>query len=91
VLARALVEPCKLLYLDEPTGAMDTQTERWFIDHLGRALTADQTLVVSTHRNAMLSLVDRLIVLDQGRIIADGPRDEVLAALGDTAQKDVKQ
>lgn len=91
VLARALVEPCKLLYLDEPTGAMDTQTERWFIDHLGKALTADQTLVVSTHRNAMLSLVDRLIVLDQGRIIADGPRDTVLSALGDTAQKDSKQ
>lgn len=81
VLARALVEPCRLLYLDEPTGAMDTQTEQLFIEKLGRALGSDQTLIVSTHRNAMLGIVDRLIVLDQGRIIADGPKDSVLGAL----------
>ena len=81
VLARALVEPSKMLYLDEPTGAMDTQTEQLFIDKLGRAIGPDQTLVVSTHRNAMLNLVDRLIVLDQGRVIADGPKDSVLGAL----------
>jgi ATP-binding cassette subfamily C protein LapB len=81
VLARALVEPCKLLYLDEPTGQMDTQTEQLFIEKLGGALGPDQTLIVSTHRNAMLNIVDRLIVLDQGRIIADGPKDSVLGAL----------
>jgi ATP-binding cassette subfamily C protein LapB len=81
VLARALVEPCQLLYLDEPTGAMDTQTEQLFIEKLGLAIGPDQTLVVSTHRNAMLKLVDRLIVLDQGRVIADGPKDSVLGAL----------
>ena len=86
MLARALVEPCKLLYLDEPTGAMDTQTERLFIDHLAAALPPEQTLVVSTHRNAMLEIVDRLIVIDQGRIIADGPRDEVIAALSNREQ-----
>ncbi|HEU4876657.1 MAG TPA: type I secretion system permease/ATPase, partial [Sphingomicrobium sp.] len=49
VLARALVTPSKLLFLDEPTGAMDTQTETYFIDHLKTALAPDQTLVVSTH------------------------------------------
>lgn len=81
VLARALVEPCKLLYLDEPTGAMDTQTEQLFIERLAQAVGPDQTLVVSTHRNAMLAIVDRLIVLDQGRVIADGPKDSVLGAL----------
>jgi ATP-binding cassette subfamily C protein LapB len=91
VLARALVEPCKLLYLDEPTGAMDTQTEAWFIDHLKTALTSDQTLIVSTHRNAMLRIVDRLIVLDQGRVVADGPRDSVLAALADASQKEIQK
>jgi ATP-binding cassette subfamily C protein LapB len=91
VLARALVEPCKLLYLDEPTGAMDTQTEAWFIDHLQTALSPDQTLIVSTHRNAMLRIVDRLIVLDQGRIIADGPRDTVLAALAEASQKEMQR
>jgi ATP-binding cassette subfamily C protein LapB len=83
VLARSLVDPCNLLFLDEPTGAMDVQTERWFIEHLGKALTPDQTLVVSTHRHAMLSIIDRLIVIDQGRIIADGPRDKVLGALSE--------
>ena len=88
VLARALVEPFKLLYLDEPTGAMDSQTERWFIDHLATALDPTQTLIVSTHRNAMLAIVDRLIVLDQGRVIADGPRDSVLAALAEAGRKE---
>ena len=81
VLARALVSPSKLLFLDEPTGAMDTQTELYFIDHLKTALASDQTLVVSTHRHHMLSIVDRLIVIDGGRIIADGPRQAVLAHL----------
>jgi ATP-binding cassette subfamily C protein LapB len=86
VLARALVEPCKLLYLDEPTGAMDQQTESWFIEHLGKALTPDQTLIVSTHRNALLNIVDRLIVIDQGRIIADGPKEQVISALSQLPQ-----
>jgi len=86
VLARALVRPSRLLFLDEPTGAMDTQTERWFIEALHKGLGKEQTLVVSTHRHAMLSIVDRLIVIDQGRIIADGPKDKVLKALSDAAQ-----
>jgi ATP-binding cassette subfamily C protein LapB len=78
VLARALVSPSKLLFLDEPSGSMDTQTEMYFIDHLKTALTPNQTLVVATHRHNMLSIVDRLIVIDGGKILADGPRDEVL-------------
>ena len=82
VLARALVRPSKFLFLDEPTGAMDTQTEVYFIEHLKKALTPDQTLMVATHRHNMLSIVDRLLVIDAGRIIADGPRDEVLGTLG---------
>ena len=90
VLARALVSPSKMLYLDEPTGAMDTQTETYFIDHLKSALAADQTLIVSTHRHQMLSIVDRLIVIDGGRIFADGPRDEILVRLT-TAAKEQKQ
>jgi ATP-binding cassette, subfamily C, bacterial LapB len=79
VLARALIEPCRMLFLDEPTGAMDTQTEKLFIEKLGRAVKSDQTLIVSTHRHAMLSIVNRLIVVDQGRIVADGPRDVILS------------
>ncbi|MEQ7873568.1 type I secretion system permease/ATPase [Sphingomonas sp. ASV193] len=81
VLARALVSPSKLLFLDEPTGAMDTQTEQYFIDKLDKALAPDQALVVSTHRHNMLNICNRLIVIDQGRVLADGPRDEVLGRL----------
>jgi ATP-binding cassette subfamily C protein LapB len=90
VLARALVSPSKLLFLDEPTGAMDTQTELYFIEHLKTALAPEQTLVVSTHRHNMLSIVDRLIVIDGGRIIADGPREEVLGHLTTAAKKEAK-
>ena len=87
VLARALVEPSRLLYLDEPTGAMDTQTEGLFIERLAAAVAPDQTLIVSTHRNAMLAIVDRLIVLDAGKVIADGPKDQVLSALAALQEK----
>jgi ATP-binding cassette subfamily C protein LapB len=90
VLARALVRPSKLLFLDEPTGAMDTQTELYFIEHLKTALLPGQTLVVATHRHNMLSILDRLIVIDGGRIIADGPRDQVLAKAATAARKDVQ-
>jgi ATP-binding cassette subfamily C protein LapB len=91
VLARALVSPSKLLYLDEPTGAMDTQTENYFIEHLKGALAPDQTLIVSTHRHQMLSIVDRLIVIDGGRIFADGPRDQILGQLGQAAKKEASK
>ena len=88
VLARALVSSSNLLFLDEPTGAMDTQTEAYFIEHLRNALGKDQTLIVSTHRHQMLSIVDRLIVIDGGRIFADGPRDQILGKLGQAAKKE---
>ncbi len=88
VLARALVSPSKLLFLDEPTGAMDTQTEHYFIERLKTALGKDQSLVVSTHRHNMLSICDRLIVIDGGKIVADGPREQVLGKLADATKKD---
>ncbi|MBB3763005.1 ATP-binding cassette subfamily C protein LapB [Sphingomicrobium lutaoense] len=87
VLARALVRPSKLLFLDEPTGNMDTQTELYFIDRLKDALAPKQTLMVATHRHNMLRLVDRLLVIEKGRIIADGPRDEILARMGNASKK----
>ena len=91
VLARALVSPSKLLFLDEPTGAMDTQTELYFIEKLKSALAKDQTLLVSTHRHNMLSICDRLIVIDAGKIVADGPRDEVMGKLAGAAKKEAGQ
>lgn len=81
VLARALVEPSRMLFLDEPTGAMDTATEALLVERLRDAVAPGQTLILSTHRHALLALVDRLIVVDGGRIIADGPKDAVLGQL----------
>lgn len=52
-----------------------------FVDHLAKALEPEQTLIVSTHRHALLRIVDRLIVIDQGVVLADGPRDEVIGQL----------
>jgi ATP-binding cassette subfamily C protein LapB len=87
-LARALVTRCELLFLDEPTGAMDSQTEKFFVERLSQALTPTQTLVIATHRTALFAVCDRLIVLDKGQVVADGPIKEVLAksAAGGTGQ-----
>jgi ATP-binding cassette subfamily C protein LapB len=81
-LARAFVSPAKLLFLDEPTGAMDSQTEKLLVERLSQSLTENQTLLIATHRPALFAICDRLIVLDKGRIAADGPRDQVIAAAG---------
>jgi ATP-binding cassette subfamily C protein LapB len=90
VLARALVSPSKMLFLDEPTGSMDTATEMYFIEHLKTALAPDQSLMVATHRHNMLSILTRLIVIDDGKIIADGPRDDVMKHLNAAAVADAK-
>ncbi|MDX1539938.1 MAG: type I secretion system permease/ATPase [Geminicoccaceae bacterium] len=79
-LARALLHDPPVLVLDEPSSAMDTAAEGRLKERLGRHL-ADRTLVLVTHRASLLGLVDRLIVLDGGRVVADGPRDAVLKAL----------
>lgn len=83
-MARALAGSPPLLVFDEPTSAMDVQTEARLIKRLAVEL-ADRTLVLITHRPPMLRLVDRVIVMDGGRIVADGPRDEVLNKAGAVA------
>lgn len=70
-LARALVGRPPVLLLDEPTSAMDVETEATVISRL-RAEAAGRTLVLVTHRPALLDLVDRVIVLEGGRIAFDG-------------------
>ena len=81
--ARCLITEPEALLLDEPTASMDLTTERRFSEALGRYLDSHEssTLVLATHKMHLLSLIDRLVVLEQGKIIADGPRDAVLAAL----------
>jgi ATP-binding cassette subfamily C protein LapB len=79
-IARAELLQPPLLLLDEPSSAMDNRTEEQFKARLAAAL-GQRTLILVTHRGSLLSLVDRLIVMDQGRIVADGPKAEVLNAL----------
>lgn len=79
-LARALVTEPKIVILDEPTSAMDTTTEQELIQSLKTYFT-DQTLLLATHRPSLLQLVDRIIVLNDGKVAADGPRDEVMNIL----------
>ncbi len=86
-MARALAGSPPVLLLDEPTSAMDTQGEAQLLDRL-EAEIADKTMVVITHRTPFLRLVDRVIVVDRGKIIADGKRDAVIARLRGPASGD---
>jgi ATP-binding cassette subfamily C protein LapB len=79
-LARAFVRDPSIALLDEPTSAMDQGTEEMIKRRLAHALNG-KSLVLITHRPSLLNLVDRLIVLDRGRVIADGPRDTVIKSL----------
>lgn len=77
LLARLLIRQPNILLLDEPTAAIDDVSEKQLIDHLKQWL-AHRTLVVATHRRAVLELVDRIIVINDGKIVMDGPRDQIL-------------
>jgi ATP-binding cassette subfamily C protein LapB len=79
-LARTLIARPRALLLDEPTSAMDTQTESMFLERLKQA-SVGQTLVVVTHRTSILELVDRIVIVDQGKIVLDGEKAQVLATL----------
>ncbi|MEM9357643.1 MAG: type I secretion system permease/ATPase [Pseudomonadota bacterium] len=86
VLARAFLFEPRVVFLDEPTGMMDMASERSFVDSLANALQPDQTLILATHRQRPLDIVDRLIVIDGGKLVADGPRDEILQRLSNRRQ-----
>ena len=79
-LARALLLDPPILLLDEPTSAMDHAGEERLKQRL-KEMMGDKTLLLVTHRSSMLSLVDRLVIVDKGRIIADGPKDVVMDAV----------
>ena len=80
VLARALLSDPNVLLFDEPCSAMDSLSEHYFRERL-RTLAKNKILIMTTYKSSMLDLVDRVIVMDNGRLLADGPRDKVLAAL----------
>lgn len=87
-IARALIAKPAVLVMDEPTSAMDANAEREFIANIEAYGTeAGRTLVLSTHKPSMLKLADRIIVMDQGRIAANGPKAEVMRQLSGGAGK----
>lgn len=79
-IARAFVTRPQIVLLDEPTSAMDHSGEETVKRRIAEA-AADKTLIVISHRNAMLELAERLIVIDAGQIVADGNKEDVTAAL----------
>ena len=79
-IARAVLMDPPVLLFDEPTSAMDFSTEHGFKERL-RPFAAHKTLVVVTHRTSLIDLATRIIVIDDGKIVADGPREQVIEAL----------
>ncbi|WP_026068498.1 type I secretion system permease/ATPase [Halomonas smyrnensis] len=79
-IARALVHDPRVLLLDEPTSAMDHSSEEALKARL-KEVGAGKTMLIVTHRTSLLSLVDRIVVIDAGKVVADGPRDKVIEAL----------
>ncbi|MBE7416660.1 MAG: type I secretion system permease/ATPase [Ideonella sp.] len=79
-LARALLHNAPVLLLDEPTSAMDFSTEAQITQRIS-AWAQHKTVLLVTHRTSLLSLVSRVIVIDGGKVVADGPRERIMEAL----------
>jgi ATP-binding cassette, subfamily C, bacterial LapB len=79
-IARAFLMDPPILLLDEPTSAMDFSSEQQFKERL-KTFAAHKTVIIVTHRNSLLDLATRVIVIDEGKVVADGPRDQVIQAL----------
>ncbi len=89
-LARALITEPKILLMDEPTSAMDMQTEAMFTKRLND-IVKDRTVIIVTHRPSLLSVVDRIVVMDQQRMVADGPKEKILAMLAGSGSSAVSK
>ena len=79
-IARALLRKPSILVMDEPTSSMDAQSEALLVQRL-KTILPGKTMLLITHRPSLLELVNRLIVMDEGQVVADGPKDLVLRQL----------
>ncbi|MDD2582864.1 MAG: ATP-binding cassette domain-containing protein, partial [Desulfuromonadaceae bacterium] len=79
-IARALLLNCPMVLLDEPTNQMDMNSEQLFLKRL-RPYLENKTFILVTHKTSLLELVDRIIVVDDGKIMMDGPKSDVLNKL----------
>jgi ATP-binding cassette, subfamily C, bacterial LapB len=80
-LARVLIRRPKVVFFDEPTAHFDVRSEAEFLERLKGLAREQMTILISTHRFSLLNSVDRLLLFEKGKLIADGPRDKVLAML----------
>lgn len=80
-VAMAFIKGSPLVLLDEPTNAMDFNTETQVIANLDK-ITKGKTTLIITHKPSILNIVDRILVMDKGKIVMDGPKKEIFAKLG---------
>ena len=80
-LARAILSDPNILLLDEPTNMMDELSENLFKKKV-QSIVKDKTVIIITHKPSLLSIVDRLIVVEDGKIVADGPKEKIIASFG---------
>ncbi|WDP89256.1 MAG: type I secretion system permease/ATPase [Desulfobacter sp.] len=85
-ISRAFIHAAPIVLLDEPTNAMDYATETRIVKNLAQA-SRGRTAIVITHKPSMVAIVDRLIVMEGGRVVMDGPKEEVLRQLGGGPKK----
>jgi len=89
-IARAILSNPAILLLDEPTSSIDSASERAILQNLVQ-FAANKTLIIITHKAALLSIVDRLIVLTAGEIVADGPKQEIITVLQEKVSQKKKR
>lgn len=80
-LARTLIRNPRILFLDEPTAHFDIRSEAEFLERLKSIHAEKRTIIISSHRMSVLNFVDRILLFEKGRLVADGPRDKVIAML----------
>jgi ATP-binding cassette subfamily C protein LapB len=80
-VARAMLTESPIVLMDEPTNSMDFASENRVIENLKQA-TEGKTTIIITHRPSILTIVDRIIVMDNGTVVMDGPKDEIMKKLG---------
>ena len=83
-IARALIGQSQILLLDEPTSALDKANENLLKNNLLKS-TSKKTLLLITHRTSMLDIVDRIIVVEGGKVVADGPKKDIINSLTKSA------